>query len=116
IHHNSSCCLSLSQGPFTGHAPGARSRTHGSLLCPLVFCYHKNMDMMRGFCLLLLGAVLIAGVPAARAEEGKKPQTGFALVGVVDGAEVYVDGDKIGTTPLPPVSAVPSGEHTIRVV
>jgi hypothetical protein len=62
---------------------------------------------------LLLAAVLwlaLRGGPARAAE------TGFALAGATDLADVYLDGDKIGTTPLPGVVPCPGGEHTIRVV
>lgn len=44
------------------------------------------------------------------------PATGFAVAGAVKGADVYIDGDKIGTTPLPEVVPLGAGEHTIRVV
>jgi hypothetical protein len=41
--------------------------------------------------------------------------TGFTVVGTTLSADVYLDGDKIGTTPLPGVVACAAGEHTIRV-
>ncbi len=43
-------------------------------------------------------------------------ETGFTLVGATVNAEVFIDGDKIGTTPLEGVLPLSSGEHTIRVV
>lgn len=62
----------------------------------------------------LLVAVLawlaLCGGPVGAAESG------FTLVGATDLAEVYLDGEKIGATPLPGVIPCPGGEHTIRVV
>lgn len=61
---------------------------------------------------LLLCAVLLA-LLRGRAHAG---ETGFSLLGATEQAEVYLDGDKIGTTPLPGALPCPAGEHTIRVV
>ncbi|MCS6913234.1 MAG: PEGA domain-containing protein [Myxococcales bacterium] len=63
---------------------------------------------------LRLGIVvaILALLAVCRAEAA---ETGFALAGAVDGADVYLDGDKIGTTPLSGTIPCAVGEHTIRV-
>lgn len=71
--------------------------------------------------LVCLGiAALVAGMGgrAAAADgpvKGAAAGTGFTVVGTTLSADVYLDGDKIGTTPLPGVVGCAVGEHTIRV-
>jgi hypothetical protein len=67
---------------------------------------------MRGFLLVAIFAVPAFAKPAAPAP----PQNPGALVlkCMVDGAEVFVDGNKVGTTPLAPMP-FPAGDHTIKV-
>lgn len=56
------------------------------------------------------------GNPAAVGADGLRPDTGVSLLGATARAEVYIDGEKVGTTPLPDVIKLGAGEHTIRVV
>src|SRR3954453_12523450 len=67
---------------------------------------------MRGFVLLLVFSLPALAKPAAApvANPGS-----LVLPSIVDGAEVFIDGNKVGLTPLPPLP-LPAGEHTIKVV
>lgn len=56
--------------------------------------------------------------PVTPAPDAAKPLVtmGLSLAGATPGADVFVDGEKVGTTPLKGVIAATAGEHTIRVV
>jgi hypothetical protein len=65
----------------------------------------------------LAAALLSAALPAA----AKTPATQVALPGSLlincptEGAEVFIDGERKGTVPLPGPIPLPNGEHTIKV-
>jgi hypothetical protein len=66
---------------------------------------------------LLCAALIVAALPAS----GKTPLTLTPVPGSLvincptEGAEVFVDGEKKGTVPLPGPIPLPVGEHTIKV-
>jgi hypothetical protein len=56
-----------------------------------------------------LGPLVVAVRPVG-------PTTGRLIVTAdQDGAAVFVDGERVGTTPLPPIDGVAAGEHQVRV-
>jgi hypothetical protein len=61
--------------------------------------------------------VLLVALPALAKTPIPTVQFPGALVlsSVVDNAEVFIDGKKVGTTPLPPMP-LSAGEHTIKVM
>ena len=72
-------------------------------------------------CALLLAATGLGGV--ASAQRGAGAASASARAGVLevqsttDGAEVFIDGERIGTIPLAaPLTTLTPGEHTIKVV
>lgn len=69
------------------------------------------MRLLPALALLTFAAVASAKPPVPAT------QTGGALVlsSTTDGAEVYVDGEKVGTVPLPGPIPLRPGEHTIKV-
>jgi hypothetical protein len=67
---------------------------------------------MRGFALVLVASLAFAK-PAAAPAVTLNPSS-LILSSTVDGAEVSVDGNKVGVTPLAPLPLAP-GDHTIKV-
>ena len=69
---------------------------------------------MRARFLSLLALLLwLTSLPAARADSG--PSTGYNLRCETAQADVYIDGEKVGQTPLGGAKALTAGEHTVRV-
>ncbi len=62
--------------------------------------------------LLLSGTLAFAKPPVAPVVQ---PPGALVVNSTTDGAEVYVDGEKRGDTPLPGPIALQPGEHTIKV-
>lgn len=56
-----------------------------------------------------------ASASAAVTEEPPPAETTFTLLGAPAGAEVKLDGQTLGSTPLPPRSPVSPGPHQLRV-
>jgi hypothetical protein len=71
------------------------------------------MSSLRNAGLLVLRILLVLGAVGRSAQAG---ESGFLLTGATLQAEVYVDGDRVGTTPLRGAVPCAVGEHTIRVV
>ena len=67
---------------------------------------------MRGFAFVFLSSLAFAK-PAAGPAVTLNPSS-LILSSTVDGAEVSVDGNKVGVTPLPPLPLA-AGDHTIKV-
>src|SRR5262245_41946839 len=68
---------------------------------------------MRGSVALILAISLPAFAKTPAAAPAANPSS-LILSCVVDGAEVFIDGNKVGTTPLAPLQ-LPAGDHTIKV-
>lgn len=71
---------------------------------------------MRGVAFAVVaGVVAVAAAPtAARAQAGKAGT--LEVSSVTTGADVSIDGEKVGTIPLPgPLTTLTPGEHTIKV-
>jgi hypothetical protein len=69
--------------------------------------------MMRGSLVLL---VCVAGGVAAAQHAPTSGRTGtFELGSATTGAEVTIDGEKVGTVPLAPIGKLMPGEHTIKI-
>jgi hypothetical protein len=67
---------------------------------------------MRGFAFVFLSSLAFAK-PAAAPAVVLNPSA-LILTATVDGADVAIDGNKVGVTPLAPLVLAP-GEHTIKV-
>jgi hypothetical protein len=65
--------------------------------------------------LVLVGAVAHAKTPPASGGSSTSPGT-LVLGSQTPGAEVYVDGEKVGMVPLPGPLSFSPGEHTIKIV
>jgi hypothetical protein len=63
---------------------------------------------------LLLGCAVAFAKPPSPASTGL-PGT-LSLSSSTEGAEVYIDGERVGTIPLPGPLPLAAGEHTIKVV
>ncbi len=66
---------------------------------------------------VVLFSVILAGAALAKAPPPPAPvvnPSALVLTSTADGAEVFIDGNKGGTTPIQPLS-LPPGEHTIKV-
>ncbi len=77
------------------------------------------MRAVRLLALSALVASIIAGIPGvARAGHGAADSSANAsslvLNCTTEGADVFIDNNKVGVTPLPP-QLLPPGEHTIKV-
>src|SRR5690242_16690403 len=60
--------------------------------------------------------LLLAGTALAKTPQVPVANPGaLVLTSTVDGADVFVDGNKVGTTPLSPMP-FPPGDHTIKVI
>lgn len=65
----------------------------------------------------MLCAALIASSLPASAETAPKTQVGSLAVNATTlGAEVFIDGERVGTTPLPQALTLTVDEHTLKVV
>jgi len=66
---------------------------------------------------LSLAALLAQGLPAAAAGQEEPPAlSGLTLLGVRDGAKVYIDGAEVATLPHAGPIPVPPGRRQLRVV
>ena len=69
---------------------------------------------MRGFALAL--SLLLPAAALAKTPLNAAPSPGaLVLDSATPGAEVFVDGNRIGMTPLPGPMPFPTGEHTIKI-
>jgi hypothetical protein len=64
---------------------------------------------------LVAGVVAVAAPAASAAAAGARPQT-LEVQSSTVGAEVFVDGQKVGDVPLDAPLPLPPGEHTIKVI
>jgi hypothetical protein len=63
----------------------------------------------------LAAALVVLATTAARAKPASSGTGALVLSGSPNGAEVFVDGEKAGTLPLPGPLSLSVGEHTIKV-
>jgi hypothetical protein len=75
------------------------------------------MGRMRWLSALVLVGLLAAGAHAQRASAaGGRSAGALEIASTTTGAEVYIDGERVGTIPLgAPLTSLTPGEHTIKV-